>query len=394
LGAFDEDCLYLNIWSAAKSANDWSPVMVWFPGGGFTTGGGSALVFDGESLARKGVVVVTTNYRLGALGFFAHPDLTQEANGEPTGNFGLMDQTAALRWVQKNIAMFGGDRNRVTIFGQSAGATSVLYQTALPGTKGLFQRAIGESSGGTGGILALDRILTTTEAEATGLNTARALGVTSLNDLRVVSATRLVTVHQAHGPFIDGRLVVEAPDVVLAAGRHNDVPLLVGSNVENGNTRQPFFDTYSKTYPSTSPEEANGEAMAWRVRRWADLQTKSGRSKAYLYYFTRDAPADGPVPSAAYHGAELPYVFHNLHLFDHRWSPVDRQLEEVVSSYWVNFARSGDPNGSGLPRWPAYERSNGTRVMVLDDRVGPGRSRLDDAKIALFDTYRQTLTSK
>jgi para-nitrobenzyl esterase len=395
LGDVAEDCLYLNIWTAAKSPNAQLPVVVWFPGGGFATGGGSALVFDGEALATKGIVVVTTNYRLGVFGFFALPELTREANGQPTGNFGLMDQTAALQWVHRNIAAFGGNPNRVTIFGQSAGATSVMYQMAMPSAKGLFQRAIGESSGGTGGVFALDPVPTLEEAEQTGVNIARSVGAASLIELRAVPATRLLPASQdgERRPMIDGRLVIAAPDVIFARGQQNDVPLLAGSNADDGNnTQRNFSDAYIRDFPNSSLKDANVDAMAWRVRRWVDLQVKIGRSKAYLYYFTRRAPSGAPAASA-YHGAELPYVFANLHLFNQQWSDWDRELERIVSAYWIDFATKGDPNRSGLPRWSAYDRSENDRVMVLGDQVGPGRSRISEAQATWFDAYRARLQS-
>jgi para-nitrobenzyl esterase len=367
--------------------------MVWLAGGGFTSGGGNAPVFDGEALARQGVVVVTTNYRLGVLGFFAHPELTLEAKGEPTGNFGLLDQTAALRWVHRNIASFGGDPNRVTIFGQSAGATSVLYQMVIPSARGLFQRAIGESSGGTGGVFALDHVPTLPEAEGVGSSIARSLGAASLSQLRDLPPDRFLSAMQneAGRPMIDGRLVLDAPDVLLNRGRQNDVPLLTGSNADDGNEiPRNFTDAYLAAFPNTSAQQANVDAMAWRVLRWADLHTKTARSKAYVYYFTRPAPPDAPAPGA-YHGAELPYVFRNIHLINMKWSETDRELEQAMSSYWIRFAATGDPNQPGLPHWSPYNPAHRDRVMLLGDDLSEGQSRLTEPKIRWFDEYRKTL---
>lgn len=342
LGPSSEDCLYLNVWTAASSATARLPVMVWLPGGAFTTGGSSGLVFDGESLAKRGVVVVTVNYRVGVMGFLAHPELTSESARRASGNYGLMDQIAALQWIQRNIAAFGGDPTRVTLFGQSAGASSVWYLMASPLAKGLFHRAIGQSAGGTGGLLALDAPLTRASAEASGLRFMTSLSARSVAELRARPFEELVQKAgvASMAPIIDGWLLPEDPRGVFRAGRQNRVPLLVGSNADDGRQRPltadayvadskqrygALFDAYMRLYPGATTAEANAsqdayppDARAWRVWSWADLHARSGAS-TFLYYFTRQAPAGAPN-QGAYHGAELYYVFHNLHLYRQEWN--------------------------------------------------------------------------
>jgi para-nitrobenzyl esterase len=398
LGETSEDCLYLNVWTAAKSSRERLPVMVYIHGGGYRDGSGSALVFDGEALAKKGIVLVTTNYRLGILGFFAHPELTKESDYHASGNYGLMDQMAALQWVQKNIAAFGGDKNRVTIFGQSAGSGSVLALMASPLTKGLFQRAIGESGGPPMG-----HNRTRKDAEESGAK----LG--TLAELRSKPAAALLA-NGGNGPIADGWFLPEDESAIFRQGKQNDVALMVGSNAEEANvlgrpvpaaqyveqTKQRYgsiADAYLKFYPAGSEEQAKAsqmtilnDSMAWQMRTWAKWQIHTGKAKAYLYYFTRQPPPDAPIKGAA-HDAELYYVFHNLNLYPQQWAEWDRRLEEIISSYWVNFATRGDPNGSGVPRWAAYSESQGDRVMVLGDKVEAGSSRLEKTKLDFLESY-------
>ena len=397
LGETSEDCLYLNVWTAAKSSRERLPVMVYIHGGGYRDGSGSALVFDGEAFAKKGVVLVTTNYRLGIMGFFAHPELTKESDYHASGNYGLMDQMAALQSVQKNIAGFGGDKNRVTVFGQSASG-SVLALMASPLTKGLFQRAIGESGGPPMG-----HNRTRKDAEDSGVK----LG--TLAELRAKPAATLLA-SGGTGPIADGWFLPEDESAIFRQGKQNDVALMVGSNAEEANvlgrpvpaaqyieqTKQRYgslADAYLKFYPAGSEDQAKAsqmtilnDSMAWQMRTWAKWQAHTGKSKAYLYYFTRQPPPDAPIKGAA-HDAELYYVFHNLNLYPQQWAEWDRRLEEIISSYWVNFATRGDPNGSGVPRWSAYNESQGDRVMVLGDKVEAGSSRLDKAKMDFLEGY-------
>ncbi len=396
LGSTSEDCLYLNVWTAAQSATQRLPVMVYIHGGGYRDGSGSALVFDGEALAKKGVVLVTTNYRVGIFGFLAHPELTEESSHHASGNYGLMDQVAALQWVQRNIAGFGGDPRRVTIFGQSAGSGSVLALMASPLAKGLFQRAIGES-GGPG----LTPMRTLREAEQAGEKLGR------LKDLRAKPMRELLGV-TVGGPIVDGWLLPQDEAAIFAASKQNDVPLISGSNAEEANvighpvpkdqyieqTNQRFRDmaaSYLVRYPAGSDDQAKAsqmtalnDSMAWGMRTWARWETKTGKSKAYVYYFTRQPPPDAPIKGAA-HDAELYYVFHNLNLFPQQWASWDRQLEDMISSYWVNFADNGDPNGRGLPRWTAFSEEKQDRVMIFGDKVEMGASRLDTAKAEFLE---------
>ena len=369
--------------------------MVWFPGGGFTTGGGSALVFDGEALAKRGVVLVTTNYRLGILGFLAHPELTAESDHHTSGNYGLLDQIAALRWVQKNIAAFGGNPGQVTILGQSAGATSVSYLLASPLAKGLFHGAIGESGGGTGGVFALSETLGRSQAERIGVQVANSLGYKAVSQLRTVPADDLVRSAAGAGvddrvigtgPIVDGWVVPKNIVAIFREGEQARVPLLVGSTAEDGGEARatapdkyiedakerfgPLFDAFIKLYPDGSDgtmRRFNADTTGWRVWTWARLQAMAGQPRVYLYDFARRAPDDAPAPNRAYHGSEIFYVFHNLHLFKQKWTDVDRTLEDVVSTYWLNFATRGDPNGPNLPRWPAYTADRRDRVMMLGD---------------------------
>lgn len=384
-----EDCLYLNVWTAARSMKEHRPVMVWIHGGALTRGSGSMATYDGEELAKKGVLLVTINYRLGIFGFFAHPELTKESDRNSSGNYGILDQISALEWVQKNISAFGGDPKRVTIFGESAGSWSVNALVATPLAKGLFQRAIGESGANFGPLPKL------ADAEKAGLSIAKAQGAESLSALRAKSAEDLMKARmEIARPNIDGWLLPTDVRTIFTSGKQNDVPLLIGSNADEGTAFTPptvkaaAFEAQAKTrygdqapaylkiYPASSDEEAHASAAAamrdqtfgWEMRTWARLQTKTGKSKVYLYYFSRVPP--GPVGKrlGSYHASEIRYVFHNLSTG--ALDDLDRRIANVMSSYWVNFATSGDPNGKGLPKWPAYQEKINL-AMGLGERIAP-----------------------
>lgn len=396
LGEPSEDCLYLNVWTAAKSPGDKLPVMVYVHGGGYRDGSGSGLVFDGEALTQKGVIVVTINYRVGIFGFLAHPELTEESSHHASGNYGLLDQVAALQWVNKNIAGFGGDPNLVTVFGQSAGSGSVLALMASPLAKGLFERAIGESGGPAMGPMRKRQ-----DAEQAGAKLGR------IAELRAKSYRELLGT-AAGGPIVDGWFLPEDEAAIFGQGKQNDVALIAGSNAEEANvlgrpvpaekyieqTKQRYqdmADTYLKFYPANTEEQAKASQMAalndsfaWQMRTWARWQTKTGKKDAYLYYFTRQPPPDAPIKGAA-HDAELYYVFHNLRLFDQQWAEWDRRLEQTLSSYWVNFAAHGNPNGNALPVWPKFSEEHADRVMVFGDKVEQGASRLDKARFEFLE---------
>jgi para-nitrobenzyl esterase len=402
-----EDCLYLNVYTAAKSSKDHRPVMVWIHGGALTTGAGS--LYDGEALAKKGVVVVTVNYRLGVFGFFANPELTKESDRNSSGNYGLLDQIAALQWVQKNIAGFGGDPKRVTIFGESAGSWSVNYLVATPLAHGLFQRAIGES----GGEFAPARTLA--EMEQTGVKFGQSIGADSLAALRAKPADDLV---KANGfttaANVDGWLLPQDVYTIFSQGKQNDVPVLIGSNADEGTMFTPVTvkaasfreiaterfgrdsDAFLKLYPFHTDDEAwaaqaasmRDQIFGWEMRTWARMQTKTGKSKVYLYFFSRVPPGQNRA-KGSYHGAEIAYVFGNLEVAPfavsagggpRQWQDVDRKLADTMSSYWVNFATTGDPNGKGLPKWPVY-RAKDDLLMGFGDSIEvkavPNKAALD-----------------
>jgi para-nitrobenzyl esterase len=388
-----EDCLYINVWTPAKSAADKLPVLVWIHGGGFRVGSGTERLHHGDNLAAKGVVLVTFNYRLGVFGFLAHPELTRESGHNASGNYGLMDQIAALKWVRTNIAAFGGDPGRVTIFGESAGAGSVSYMQASPLAKGLFHGAIGESGGQFSG----RNVQKLGGAEANGVKFAELMGASSLAALRKKPAEELLnaipalgaagggTPNLSIGPMVDGYVVPEDVYLIFAKGLQNDVPVIVGSNADEGTTlrlRPPELDTASekaelaKLYPSGTEEKITSGSMLWTMRAWASLETKTGTHKAFVYYFSHHPPfpKDGVFQRdvtkvGAHHSAEIIYVFNNLAIRDSRnwpWSAWDHELADRMSSYWVNFATTGDPNGKGLPKWPAYDDASQQAIQFGD----------------------------
>ena len=414
-----EDCLYLNVWTTAAAASDKRPVMVWSYGGAFTGGAGSTPGYDGEALARKGVVVVTYNYRLGPFGWFSHPELTRESGRNASGNYGLMDLMATLQWVQKNIAGFGGDPQRVTIFGESAGGALVAAAVGSQEGKGLFHRAISESASWMGTRMAT--MMTLAEAEAAGVKVAETLGATSLADLRAVPAEQLQKDGRGARPMVDGWYVKEDLSATFAQGRQQEVDVLVGSNKDEGtfaffglgrgNAQQylsqsrgrfgDLADTYLALYPAgASDDEAHAaertafrDELSWQMRTWAALQAKrSGRSKAYVFYFTHEPPVAAGQPNrGASHTAEIPYVFN---IPGRLWTAADFALADMMSSYWVNFAATGDPNGTGLPVWPQYRDKATGRAMILGDRV-EAEAAPDRARLALYDSlFAKQLSAK
>jgi len=386
-----EDCLYLNIYTAAKTANDKLPVMVWIHGGALTAGAASVSAYDGEQLARKGVVVVTINYRLGVFGFFAHPELTRESDHAASPNFGLLDQIAALQWVQKNIAGFGGDPKSVTIFGESAGSWSTNLLAASPLARGLFHRVIGES----GGEFEPMKSLAQAEQAGSKFGTLAELRAKTAEAIQFDMGAAFVGANGGYtGPVVDGWALPEDVYTIYAKGKQNDVPVLIGSNADEGTMFTPATVTlnslkamaqsrfgaeagaFLKLYPAQSDSEAwraqadslRDQTFGWEMRTWARMQTKTGKSKVYLYFFSHVPPGPAASRMGAYHSAEIAYVFQNTHRPGRAWEEVDHQLSDIMSSYWVNFATTGDPNGKGLPAWPAFD-PKAELLMGFGDKV-------------------------
>ncbi len=397
-----EDCLTLNIWTPAGDAKAKLPVMVWIYGGGFLGGSTSERRQDGAQLASNGVVVVTMNYRLGIFGFFTHHELAAESGHNAAGNYGLMDQTAALRWVKENIAAFGGDPGKVTLFGESAGSFSVSAQMASPLAKGLYQRAIGESGGALGTSTLSFRPVAETEArdEAFALET---FSTASLAGLRAISAQQMLDGQMkknAKGEMtrfsggVDGYFLPESPHAIFAAGRQNDVPMIAGWNRDEGGfdpkaTVASFQELVRKQYPDhvtevlalyAAPDDGaapraqadleGDRFIAYSTWQWLEAQTKTGKQSVYRYEFDQASPPDPFHPGgvAAYHSSEIPYVFGALDLLSsvgYNWRPEDRALSTEMQKYWTNFAKTGDPNGDGLPKWPAYTPATQWQVMHL-----------------------------
>lgn len=382
-----EDCLYLNVWTPAKTAQDSLPVMVWIHGGAFTGGSGTVPLYNGEQMARKGVVFVTINYRLGIFGFLAHPELSAESDLKTSGNYGILDQIAALKWVKENIAAFGGNPGNVTIDGQSAGSFSVNILMVSPLAKGLFQRAIGQSGAMFGKQFHMANSLQ--EAEQSGREITDKMGIRSIADLRTLPVDSVLKIPGHFGLTIDD-VVIPPVYETFAAGKQNDVSLLTGWNADDGVSFGPPVnaaqfqamankqfgenaDQYLKLFPAATDEEAAKSqklvsqlSFGWNNYSWARMQSETGKGKSYLYFFSRVPP--GEPNYGAFHSSEFGYALHTLHLWNRPFTDADYNLENIMSSYWVNFAKTGDPNGDGLPKWPAFNDQN-PEVIELGDEI-------------------------
>jgi len=388
-----EDCLYLNVWVPAKASKEKLPVLVYFYGGGFIAGDGSEGRYDGEAMAKKGIIAITVNYRLGVFGFMAHPELTKESSNHSSGNYGLMDQHAALVWVQKNIAAFGGDSKKVTIAGESAGSMSVSAQVVSPLSKGLFARAIGES----GAILGNLSPVPLTEAEQNGAKFAAGIGATSLSALRNIPADKLleISASERFSTNIDGYFLPKSPQAIFEAGEQMKVPLLAGWNSAEGDYRailgkeEPTAENYKSAlqklygdkaneifqeYPATTADEvkqvatelASDRFIAFSTWKFTDLQSKTSDKPVYRYYYTRKR-GEPEKSSGAVHSAEIEYALGNLHYNKaYSWSAEDFKVSETMQNYFFNFIKSGNPNGAGLPTWPTFQSRTPHEVMVID----------------------------
>lgn len=418
-----EDCLYLNVWTPAKSGGERLPVLVYFFGGGFMAGDGSEPRYDGESMATKGIVAVTVNYRLGVFGFLAHPELSKESPHHVSGNYALFDQNAALQWVHQNIAAFGGDPGKVTIAGESAGSIAVSAQMASPLSKNLIAGAIGES----GSILAALAPVPLAKGEAQGVTFASSLGKSDIASLREMSADQLLEVAGKRGgprfsPVIDGYFFPKSPVAIFAAGEQAHVPLLAGWNSEEMNARSVLTGDeatpenlqkainrlygehgaeVAKEYAASNSEEARQVAtdlasdrfIAYSTWKWLDLAGKTGGKPVYRYYYSRPRPAmkpemgnvtaglaggivkaqspaaaaPRPTPRGAVHSAEIEYALGNLDrnkVYD--WSPEDYKVSSLMEQYFANFIKTGNPNGAGLPKWPAANSGESVQLLQID----------------------------
>jgi para-nitrobenzyl esterase len=417
-GNVSEDCLYLNVWTPAKSPAEKVPVLVWIYGGGFSFGSTSTPVHDGEHLARKGVVLVSINYRVGPFGFLAHPELSAESPHRASGNYGLQDMIAGLQWVKKNIAAFGGDPDRVTIFGESAGGIAVSELCASPLAHGLFQGAISQSGGSFGPPRATtypgENMHLLADAEQAGAAFAKRSGVDSIAALRRLPPEKLPAGFGsgAAWPIIDGWVIPADQHQLYEAGKYNDVAILVGYNSDEGlsfsreKTPDEFIAATQKRYgpfadkllaaypvgktavPKTARDLMRDAAFGWHTWSWARLQTTSGKSKVFSYYFDQHPEHPAGSPEADHgmaHGMDVPYVFQTLDPKDPKLTDGDRAISDTVSTYWTNFAKRGDPNGPGVPPWPEYtEKSH--QVMYFHDTAFPGPVPSADALEAL-DAY-------
>jgi para-nitrobenzyl esterase len=430
-----EDCLYLNVWTPAKSAHEHLPVLVWIYGGGYTNGSASMPLYWGDQLAQKGVLVVTIAYRVGPLGFLALPELTRESGHQSSGNYGLMDQLAALEWIHRNISAFGGDAKNLTIAGQSAGSMCVSILMASPRAAGLFQRAIGESGGLFEPVQLAPRYLLA-NAEHDGEKYALSLNAPSVKQLRQLPAAALLkgSAGDVSHPVIEPYVLPVAPFETFTAGKQNDVPLLLGSNAEEARalvdishvTNASFNKDLASSvgalppplvaaYPHATDQEAQ-QAMidlqtdlrfGWDMWAWARLQAATGKNPVFYYSFRQKPPFPaGSVYDGwgASHFSELWYVFNHQDQSPWSWSAADRKLADEMSSYWVNFVISGDPNtphnahksrdpnSTSLPTWPPFTDTESKVLYLADPITVGGVSNINGLKI--FDAIYASLRPK
>ncbi len=388
-----EDCLYLNIWTSAKEKKDKMPVFVWIHGGAMTSGAGSCAVYDGEEMAKKGVVFVSINYRLGVFGFMAHTDLSTESGHKASGNYGFLDQIEALKWIQKNIDDFGGDPKNVTIAGQSAGSFSVNALVASPLAKGLFHRAIAES----GGMFTNKMGKALDDAETQGDMLMQRCLAKNIMEMRLKSAEDILSISNGKGmerftTVRDGYVLPKDLKTHFENAKHNDVPLLTGWVTGDGAlmgntpiTAEQFkqqakekygdkADDFLKIFTANTDEEAKAsqnrlalcQFAAFQSHLWAGFTKKN---KSYLYQFSHVPPDKPNFPNyGAFHTSEVPYALHTLKQWKRDWQKTDYDLEQTMSDYWVNFAKTGNPNGAGLPEWKSYDKETG-QIMELGDKV-------------------------
>lgn len=410
-----EDCLYLNVWTPAKSDKERLPVLVWIYGGGFGFGATSETVYDGTALAKKGVVLVSVAYRVGQLGFLAHPELSAENPQGVSGNYGLLDMIAGLKWIQENIIAFGGDPEKVTIFGESAGGIAVSMLCASPLAKGLFRGAISQSGGSFGPSRPTtypgENLKLLKQAEKDGKTYAEKAGVSSIAELRKVAPENLPSGWGIgmSWPIIDGYVIPDDQYRLYESGKYNDIPVLIGYNSDEGASFSPpktsddyingvkqrygkFADALVNAYPTglevvpkTARDLARDAAFGWHTWSWAKLQTKTGKSQVFYYYFDQhpDYPKDSPKYGyGSPHGQEVAYAFMNL---NPQSNQSDKQLSELMGTYWTNFAKYGNPNGKDVPEWPVFKDS-GNDVMYLDGHphAGPVPS---EVSLKILDGY-------
>ena len=411
-----EDCLYLNVWAPEKPAAKKRPVMFWIHGGGFVNGGSSPAVYDGSAFARRGVVFVSANYRLGRFGYFAHPALTKESPNGPLGNYGYLDQIAALQWVQKNAAAFGGDPANVTVFGESAGGGSVLMLMTSPLARGLFHKAIVESGGGRAGGIMTPKTLA--GAEAVGVAFAKAKGVEG-DDAAALAALRKLPEADVvmgldmmsmgaqattySGPMIDGKIVTAEAETVIRAGQHAKVPLMIGANDREfgfmplppaavdgmlarfGADKEKVMAAYDPDGKGDKGEVgvgiASDGAMVEPARLVARLTSAAGQP-TYQYRFAYVASSLRDKVKGALHATEIPFVFETARAkYEAATTKDDEALAAAANAYWVSFAKTGDPATPGLPPWPKYDEK-GDVVMILGApapaaKADPWKARLD-----------------
>ncbi len=403
-----EDCLYLSVETPAKSTTERLPVFVMIHGGAFLTGSYSGTQ---ECFVREGIIYVSVEYRLGALGFMSHPELSKEAGGL-SGNYGILDQIEALRWIHENIAAFGGDPDKVTIAGESAGGISVSILCASPLAKGLFRGAICESgssfwpvSDQRGGNTAM---CTMRSAEKTGIDFQKSLGKKNLKQLRKVPFKTLVdsTRMESFWPVVDGYAITDDQYKLYEAGKYNDVNVLIGTNSDEGSmfsfpmpveayqqriraTYGDWADRLLKVYPATNEQEVyfaqsdifRDGSFAWGTYAWANLQTKTGKGKVYMYYFDQDSENTilKSRKGGASHVAEMPFIYGYTYNGG-RMTDTERHMQQIMSRYWINFTKTGNPNGDTLPFWTAYEQGKPTVMVMREgfhlDRV-PNQRQLD-----------------
>ena len=436
-----EDCLYLNVWSPAKSSDEKLPVLVYFYGGGFAAGDGSEYRYDGENMAKKGIVTLTVNYRLGIFGFFSHPELTKESPNHASGNYGFLDQNAALKWVQANIAKFGGDPKRITIAGESAGSISVSAQMASPLSKNLIAGAIGESGASIFPTLAP---IPLAEAEKTGFEFGQKIGAKSLKDLRAMSTLELYQKSSgtSMGVFkstIDGYFMPKSLPEIFETKQQAMVPLLVGWNSEemtylaltmgksltNESYAAKIKELYGdkaeevlKLYPAGTPEVTEQSAtdlagdrfIAYSTWKWFDLHRKNSSQNVYRYYFSKPRPemrdkdleaglAGGvikkdknapkaPKPKGAVHSAEIEYAMGNLATNkDYDWTEDDYKVSETMMNYFANFIKSGNPNGEKLPVWLMAKDEKSPEIMIIDIKSKATKAENDTRYLFLDKEY-------